>query len=53
MALVAAKKMYFGVGGGVDEFVALVRGQGGLVEGLRDINEGGVGRVVLGITLSD
>ena len=51
MALVAAKKIYFGVGGGVDNFMSLVREQGGLVEVLKDINDGGVGRVILKVTL--
>ncbi|ERF68504.1 hypothetical protein EPUS_05643 [Endocarpon pusillum Z07020] len=50
-ALVAAKKMYFGVGGGVDEFTSLVRQQGGLVQVVKDINDGGVGRVIVKVTL--
>lgn len=59
MALVAAKKMYFGVGGGVDEFIGEVGRRGGaVVEVVREIDEarggggGGVGRVVLKVSLS-
>ncbi|KAL8742125.1 MAG: hypothetical protein Q9184_008301 [Pyrenodesmia sp. 2 TL-2023] len=47
--LVAAKKMYFGVGGGVDEFLAMLRdrrGDGKLVWETEEI-ESGVGRCIL------
>lgn len=54
-ALVAAKKVYFGVGGGVDEFLAVLKGIGGdqldLKEKL-DIKTEGVGRVILEISES-
>lgn len=47
-ALVAAKKVYFGVGGGIDEFVDCVGKMGGRVVGERlDVQDGGVGRVVV------
>jgi len=40
IVLVAAKVLYFGVGGGVDDFIRAVEGQGGTVEMVRDITEG-------------
>lgn len=45
-ALVAAKKVYFGVGGGVEEFLAAVRARGGTGEVVWE-SGGGVGRVIL------
>ncbi|KAL5365814.1 hypothetical protein BJX96DRAFT_19866 [Aspergillus floccosus] len=51
-ALVAAKKVYFGVGGGVDEFLAVFRGltgNGVHVQEQLDVKSEGVGRVVLEI----
>lgn len=65
MALIAAKKIYFGVGGGVDDFILEVQSKGGVVEVARDINGsrhgangrggggGGVGRVILKVTLPE
>lgn len=51
-ALVAAKKVYFGVGGGVAEFEREVEGRGALVRTIWDSGEsGGVGRVVLEVAL--
>ncbi|RAL07441.1 protein-histidine N-methyltransferase [Aspergillus homomorphus CBS 101889] len=53
-ALIAAKKVYFGVGGGVDEFLAVLEGVsgGGLtVQERVDIKSEGVGRVILEIVL--
>ncbi|GES56979.1 histidine protein methyltransferase 1 [Aspergillus terreus] len=50
--LVAAKKVYFGVGGGVDEFLAVFRGLTGdavRVQERLDVKSEGVGRVVLEI----
>ena len=51
-ALIAAKKVYFGVGGGVDEFLEVFKGVGGgeleVTEQL-NIKSEGVGRVVLEI----
>ncbi|KAL4913149.1 hypothetical protein BDW62DRAFT_169293 [Aspergillus aurantiobrunneus] len=54
-ALVAAKKVYFGVGGGVDEFLAVLRGvcESDIdVEERADIKTAGVGRIILGIKSS-
>ncbi|KAL4888694.1 hypothetical protein BDV59DRAFT_136724 [Aspergillus ambiguus] len=51
-ALVAAKKVYFGVGGGVDEFLAVFRqvsGDGLEVKERVDVKSEGVGRIVLEI----
>lgn len=51
-ALVAAKKVYFGVGGGVDEFLGVLRdiGNGEVeVKQAADVKSEGVGRVVLEI----
>ena len=55
-ALVAAKKVYFGVGGGVDEFLAVLKNVGG--DGLKvqrrlDVQSEGVGRVVLEVLLAE
>ncbi|EEP76654.1 conserved hypothetical protein [Uncinocarpus reesii 1704] len=53
-ALVAAKKVYFGVGGGVDEFLETLKGVAGenlQVRQLNDIGDQGVVRVVLEITV--
>ncbi|KAJ5825747.1 hypothetical protein N7474_002885 [Penicillium riverlandense] len=55
-ALVAAKKVYFGVGGGVDEFLAVLANicSDGLdVQQKLDIQSEGVGRVVLEIGLAN
>lgn len=46
-ALVAAKKVYFGVGGGVAEFEDQIRKRSGRVETVLDVKGAGVGRVVL------
>lgn len=54
-ALVAAKKVYFGVGGGVDEFLAVLRDVSGDnldIEQRVDVKSGGVGRIILEIKLS-
>lgn len=51
-ALIAAKKVYFGVGGGVDEFLTVLKGISGDqfdVKEKLDIKSEGVGRVVLDI----
>lgn len=52
-AFVAAKKVYFGVGGGVDEFLAVLKdvcGNGLNVQQTVDVQTEGVGRVILEIT---
>lgn len=55
-ALVAAKKVYFGVGGGVDEFLAVLKeashGSDVYVNEV-DIISGGVGRVILEVAQPD
>ena len=51
-AWVAAKKLYFGVGGGVDAFVQEVETRGGAVAEIMSIKEG-VSRVVLEVTLPE
>ncbi|KAL4986922.1 hypothetical protein BDW68DRAFT_118891 [Aspergillus falconensis] len=54
-ALVAAKKVYFGVGGGVDEFLAVLRSVAGGdvgVEELMDVRSAGVGRIILEVRAS-
>jgi protein-histidine N-methyltransferase len=50
-AWVAAKKLYFGVGGGVDAFVQEVENRGGAVREIMNVTQG-VGRVVLEVTVS-
>lgn len=50
--MVAAKKVYFGVGGGVDEFLMVLRDFGNdefHVDNSLDVKSEGVGRVVLEI----
>lgn len=52
-AMIAAKKVYFGVGGGVDDFLAVLKdvSAGELaVEQRLDVQSEGVGRVVLEVT---
>jgi protein-histidine N-methyltransferase len=39
-ALVAAKKVYFGVGGSMEDFCEMVRGKGALVEQIREESDG-------------
>ncbi|PYH46660.1 protein-histidine N-methyltransferase [Aspergillus saccharolyticus JOP 1030-1] len=54
-ALIAAKKVYFGVGGGVDEFLAVmgdISGSNLTVQERVDIKSEGVGRVILEIILA-
>lgn len=46
-ALVAAKKIYFGVGGGVDEFLEVLTELGGNGVMAWESEEGGVGRVIV------
>ncbi|KAJ5658128.1 uncharacterized protein N7484_001777 [Penicillium longicatenatum] len=52
-AMIAAKKVYFGVGGGVDEFLAVLKDVSAselAVEQRLDVQSEGVGRVVLEVT---
>ena len=56
LALIAAKRVYFGVGGGVDEFMAVVEEMGGhgncVWDSSQEENEGyGVGRCILEVAL--
>lgn len=51
-AWVAAKKVYFGVGGGVDDFKHEVENHGGVVQVLYETSDTGVGRVVLEVMVS-
>ncbi|KIX01790.1 uncharacterized protein Z518_09517 [Rhinocladiella mackenziei CBS 650.93] len=50
-AWVAAKKVYFGVGGGVDEFVKEIERRGARSRILMETRDTGVGRVVLDVTV--
>jgi len=50
-AWVAAKKVYFGVGGGVDEFRKEIKDRQGDITVVAEITSTGVGRVVLEVTL--
>lgn len=50
-AWVAAKKVYFGVGGGVDEFLSEATTQQAKSKTLLETKDTGVGRVVLEVTL--
>jgi protein-histidine N-methyltransferase len=52
-AWVAAKKVYFGVGGGVDDFEREIRRAGGSVDVLVQTSDTGVGRVVLDVAVED
>lgn len=49
-ALIAAKKMYFGVGGGVEDFISEFKrlgGEGAVTTQVMEVNDPGVARVVL------
>lgn len=46
-ALVAAKKVYFGVGGGVDEFLEVLAARGGTGKVVWESFGGGVERLIL------
>ena len=50
-AMVAAKRVYFGVGGGVDEFLAIVDEMGGEAEVAWESEGQGVGRVVMEVAV--
>ncbi len=51
-ALVAAKQIYFGVGGGVAEFTRDIHEGGAAVKTVSEISTAGVGRVILEVTLN-
>ena len=46
-ALIAAKKIYFGVGGGVDEFLKILSMMGGKAAMAWESKDEGVGRVIM------
>ena len=48
-ALVAAKKVYFGVGGGVDDFVREWERIGGATDRVMEVGDNGVARMVLSV----
>ena len=47
VGLVAAKKVYFGVGGGVDEFLKVLQKKGGEAKIVWESERSGVGRVIV------
>lgn len=51
-ALIAAKKVYFGIGGGVDDFVATLQENGGQASIVWELEDEGVDRVILEVTRS-
>ena len=51
-AFIAAKRVYFGVGGGVQEFEQETRKVGGSVKETISITDSGVGRVILEVSLA-
>lgn len=52
-AWIAAKKVYFGVGGGVDDFKHQVQILGGVVMALSETSDTGVGRTILEVTVTE
>ena len=50
-ALIAAKRIYFGVGGGVNEFVKAIELKGGLSRFIFETTTAGVNRVILEVTM--
>lgn len=50
-AFVAAKQIYFGVGGGVREFMQEMQNTGVSIKEVASITDGGVGRVILEVSL--
>lgn len=51
-ALVAAKRMYFGVGGGTDDFLEVLEELGGRGRIVWETQGSGVGRVIIAVTLT-
>jgi protein-histidine N-methyltransferase len=51
-ALIAAKKVYFGIGGGVDEFLVILQKNGGQAKMVWELEGEGVDRVILEVTRS-
>ena len=52
-ALVAAKRVYFGVGGGIDDFLAALEGLGGYGQLVWQSDEEGVGRAIIEIRIAE
>ncbi len=50
IAFIAAKRMYFGVGGGVDEFLRILEELGGEAKMIWETEATGVGRVIMQVT---
>ena len=50
IAFIAAKRIYFGVGGGVDEFLRILEELGGEAEMVWETRDTGVGRVIMQVT---
>ena len=51
--LVAAKRVYFGVGGGMEEFLRVLRGLGGEGAVVWETGGGGVRRIIVEVTVPD
>ena len=51
-ALIAAKKVYFGIGGGVDEFLSILQEKGGQARMVWELEGEGVNRLILEVTRS-
>ena len=51
-AFLATKKVYFGVGGGMEDFIQEIYRRGGAVNQVLDNTEAGVGRVIIEVLLS-
>ncbi len=52
-ALIAAKKLYFGVGGGVDEFLKILSEQGGKGATAWEAKDEGVGRIIVEVQMAE
>lgn len=50
IAFIAAKRIYFGVGGGIDEFLRILEELGGEAKTVWETEDTGVGRVIMQVT---
>ena len=50
IAFIAAKRIYFGVGGGVDEFRRILEDLGGEAKTVWETEDAGVGRIIMQVT---
>ena len=50
IAFIAAKRIYFGVGGGVDEFLKVLEELGGEAKTVWETEDTGVGRIIMQVT---